>query len=119
MPAFKGATSQLTVSSSMRSWCTHRARRHSHPPVSQLHTLRKDRNHDTATLHQGVPKLTEGQAKALALKLESFWSELSPAEQTHVNLALSRMADDASDVSATLPWQSTVSSSPLLQFSCK
>ncbi len=53
-----------------------------------------------ATLPQGVPKLTEGQAKALALKLESFWSELSPAEQAHVNLALSRMADDMSDVSA-------------------
>jgi hypothetical protein len=52
----------------------------------------------TASLNQGMPKLSEGQAKALALKLESFWSELSPAEQAHVNLALSRLADDTSDV---------------------
>ena len=51
-------------------------------------------------VNHGVPKLTEGQAKALALKLESFWSELSPAERAHFNLALSRLADDASDVSA-------------------
>ena len=54
----------------------------------------------TANLKQGVPRLTEGQSKALALKLESFWSELSPAEQAHVNLALSRMTDDTFDVSA-------------------
>lgn len=53
----------------------------------------------TVNLNQGVPTLTEGQARALALKLESFWSELSPAEQAHFNLALSRMADDTSDVS--------------------
>lgn len=54
---------------------------------------------DTAPLPQGVPKLSQGQAKALALKLEAFWSELSPEEQAHVNLALSRMADDTLDVS--------------------
>jgi hypothetical protein len=51
-------------------------------------------------LNQRVPRLTEGQSRALVLKMEAFWSELSPAEQAHVNLALSHMADDTSDVSA-------------------
>jgi Flp pilus assembly pilin Flp len=31
--------------------------------------------------------------------MEAFWSELSPAEQSQVNRALSRMGDDSSDVS--------------------
>ena len=53
----------------------------------------------TANLNHGVPRLTEGQAKALALKMEAFWSELSPAEHSQVNRALSRMGDDSADVS--------------------
>jgi hypothetical protein len=54
---------------------------------------------EMSNLLHGVPRLTEPQVKALGQKMETFWSDLSPAEQAHVNLALSRMADDTSEVS--------------------
>ena len=47
---------------------------------------------------QQAATLGEEQARILAAKLETFYEGLSPEEQAHLNVALSRIADDEVDV---------------------
>jgi Flp pilus assembly pilin Flp len=51
-----------------------------------------------ANLDYRTHGLTEAQAKDLSTKLKSFWDELSPEEQTHLDFALTRLVNEAPDV---------------------